>query len=115
MKIYLKTAYANEQAHLGFMTYMTGQPAIQAWTTGRYPEPLMKLTLADPDVGLYPFEFIVKTYSENDGLLECLVEQELVKVVRWANGNPIVYPINEQLRDHMLKARIKYNAAHKAA
>lgn len=78
MQIHVKTKYLDERAHLSVRKYVDGSPAWQLYSM--QGEPLMTPTVCLVEYGHTPAEghVIIKDYSENEGILDCLIEQGII-------------------------------------
>ena len=73
-----KTKYLDEDAHLNVARYADGSTAWQLYSM--QGEPLMTPTVCLMEYGHTPAEghVIIKDYSENEGILNCLIEQGII-------------------------------------
>ncbi len=80
MMIHLKTEHVDEPCELVVSHYAANnQPAIRLVSPDG--EPLMTATVCMPNVPLDRDQTFIKDYSENAGVLKCLVDNGLVHVV----------------------------------
>lgn len=73
----LKTKYANNYCFLQVTRYVANGNLCLIAYDDMTEEEVMRLTV-NPSVKLTDDEICIKTYSENEGLLECLIEQGLI-------------------------------------
>ena len=76
MKINVKTKFINETANLIYAEYMDGSTALALHDD--YGQPLMTATVALPNVVPGSGNVFIKNWSENEGILECLIEQNVI-------------------------------------
>ena len=57
--------------------YQNGNAALQLYL--RDGEPLAKATINIPDIQLGRFDVIIKNYSENEGMLQTLLDNKLIE------------------------------------
>lgn len=74
----LKTKYANNYCYLGIARYRENNNLCLIAFDDLTEEEVMRLTV-NPSVRLTYDEICIKTYSENAGLQECLIEQGLIE------------------------------------
>jgi hypothetical protein len=77
----LKTAYETYNVRLKFAKYNNGRTAIELIDV-EDGCPVMMATVNLPETDLNEDEIIIKNYSENEGVLEFLIENGIV-------GNPL--------------------------
>lgn len=75
--------------------YGNGRPAIELiiQETG---EPMARASVNLPSLRLDPGEIAIKDYSENEGMLECLISHKVVELLRYEDNWPIVKLINNE-------------------
>lgn len=66
-----------DNCSLQFGRYKDGSYALSIFDD--YGEPLINVTKHVPGYKLQENQILVKNYSENEGILECLIEQEIIK------------------------------------
>ncbi len=66
-----------ENCHLSFAKYQDGSTALLILTS--LGEPLIKVTACLPHIALAKDQILVKDYSENEGILDCLVKLEIIE------------------------------------
>lgn len=77
-RIHLKTKYCDELSSLmTFGRYANGRTAIEFY--GQSGSPLCRATINMPGEKLADDEVVLKNYSENEGLLECMIDHGLVE------------------------------------
>lgn len=81
--LHCKTKYINELGLITKHKYPNGRMALAMDSVEGFP--LIKITVNCDDVTLEPDEIIVKSYSENEGLLDWLLIEGLVE-----NTNKVV-------------------------
>jgi hypothetical protein len=75
---HIKTKYLNHSnCQLSFGKYQDGSTALLIRSS--QGEPLIKVTSYLPEVILEEDQIIVKDYSENEGILQCLIELEIIE------------------------------------
>ena len=75
----IKTRYINEpNARAAIFYYPNNRPAIVIFSPSG--DRLLTATINMPDVYLEPNEVIIKNYSENEGILESLINNGIVKL-----------------------------------
>jgi len=79
MKIQLKTRYSDCEAVVFLNKYVSKNRICLRLISPTQKETLHIATVNLPDVDLEPDEIAIKNYSENEGIYECLVEQEVIK------------------------------------
>lgn len=75
--INIKTKYINEPAHVQLLYYSNGRHVIQLFNTGG--ELLATATVNVPKAILHSDEVLIKNWSENEGILEALIENKIVE------------------------------------
>lgn len=73
----LKTKYANNYCYLGIARYQQNNNLCLIAYDDMTEEEVMRLTV-NPSVKLNDDCICIKTYSENEGLAECLIKQGLI-------------------------------------
>lgn len=58
-------------------------------------EPMCTASVNLPSLGLEDGEIAIKDYSENEGILECLIENKIVELIRYEDDWPIVKLIED--------------------
>jgi hypothetical protein len=66
-----------DNCSLRFSKYQDGTIALRIFD--EYDHPLMTVTKNVPGCSLKKNQILVKNYSENEGILECLEEQEIIE------------------------------------
>lgn len=85
----LKTPYSEYQVELAKGSYSNGRTAIEL-IDAEDGCPVMVATINVPEVELAEGEIIIKNYSENEGVLEFLQENEIVGPVKRSIGTGFV-------------------------
>lgn len=85
----LKTPYSEYQVELAKGSYSNGRTAIEL-IDAEDGCPVMVATINVPEVELAEGEIIIKNYSENEGVLEFLQENEIVGPVKRNIGTGFV-------------------------
>ena len=85
----LKTPYSEYQVELAKGSYSNGRTAIEL-IDAEDGCPVMVATINVPDAELAEGEIIIKNYSENEGVLEFLQENEIVGPVKRNIGTGFV-------------------------
>jgi hypothetical protein len=89
----LKTQYETYNVSLEFGKYNNGRTAIELIDL-EDGCPVMMATVNLPDVSLSDDEVIIKNYSENEGVLEFLIENGIVsKPLRTVSSGWVTCPI----------------------
>jgi len=89
----LKTPYETYNVSLETGKYTDGRTFLQLIDT-EDGAPIMMATVNIPAVVLEKDEIIIKNYSENEGVLEFLIENGIVsKPLRWAASGWVTCPI----------------------
>ena len=80
MQIMAKTKYTNETALVTFARYSADQSVAIMLSTPA-GQPLLKATSCLVEYGFTPpvGSVAIKTYSENEGVLECLIDQGVIE------------------------------------
>jgi len=85
------------KCRLVFKQYYNQRIAIELVEIGT-DEPVAYATVNIPEIDLKQSEIILKTYSENEGMLECLVDAGIVsKPIKWIEGGYVEVPVVELL------------------
>ena len=96
MRINAKTEYIKESADVLFWRYAENQMiAIELVATGDFPEPLCRATF-NPDMPISEIHPVfdihthvcIKTWSENAGVYETLVENNVIAPILGNDGKP---------------------------
>ena len=95
----LKTPYETYNVSLKVGKYSDGRTCLQLIDT-EDGSPVMMATVNLPGVVLEKDEVIIKNYSENEGVLEFLIENGIVKSepLRWAASGWVTCPIVKLLK-----------------
>lgn len=81
------------KCNLVFGKYNNNRVAIELEEIGT-KDPVAVATVNIPDIELKQSEIILKTYSENEGMLECLRKADVVsRPVRWVETGFVKVPI----------------------
>ena len=77
MKIRLKTKYCDGDAILHLGQYTNGRLAIRCISNGGIP--ILTATVNLPERELPADHIFLKSYAENEGLIECFIREKLVR------------------------------------
>lgn len=91
----LKTKYVNNYCFLQITRYVANDNLCLIARDDMTEDVIMRLTV-NPSVKLTDDEICIKTYSENEGLQECLIEQGLIEPtpVRSFESGFVVLPVH---------------------
>lgn len=96
MKIYdIKIQFFEGKCFMQIAKYSNGRTAIQLYDA-EDGIPLCKATVNMPEINIEPDELIIKDYSENEGLFDWLVLNEIViPSITFANNGFVSCPITK--------------------
>ena len=78
--------------------YGNGRTALQFWN--EEDGPIATITTNLPEQVLADDEILIKSYSENEGMLEALVAQGIVsKPVKWVQSGFVAVPVVKLLKE----------------
>jgi hypothetical protein len=75
--------------------YLNGRPAIQLRSADKLdPGPVLTATVNLPEIPIETDEVIIKDYSENEGILEVLIEAGIISEPNWTiKSDHVTFPV----------------------